>query len=57
MVRTDLCSDFGDSGGAMFVGTTALGLLSGGSADCTAGGMTWFQPVTEALNAYGASVY
>lgn len=57
LVRTDLCAEAGDSGSALFAGTTALGLLSGGSGDCTAGSMTWFQPVTEALNAYGASVY
>ncbi|MDX3381884.1 alpha-lytic protease prodomain-containing protein [Streptomyces niveiscabiei] len=43
--------------GASFPGTTALGLTSGGSGNCTVGGTTFFQPVTEALNAYGVSVF
>jgi hypothetical protein len=30
---------------------------SGGSGNCTSGGTTFFQPVTEALSAYGVSVY
>jgi hypothetical protein len=28
----------------------------GGSGDCTSGGQTFFQPVTEPLAAYGVSV-
>ncbi|MFD5753602.1 S1 family peptidase [Streptomyces sp. NPDC127033] len=57
MIQTNVCAEPGDSGGALFAGTTALGLTSGGSGNCTSGGTTFFQPVVEALNAYGVSVY
>ncbi|AKH81626.1 streptogrisin [Streptomyces sp. CNQ-509] len=57
MIRTNVCAEPGDSGGPLFSGTTALGLTSGGSGNCSTGGTTFFQPVVEALNAYGVSVY
>ena len=38
-------------------GGVALGLTSGGSGDCSSGGTTFFQPVAEALSAYGVSVF
>ncbi|MQS35095.1 S1 family peptidase, partial [Streptomyces katsurahamanus] len=57
MIQTNVCAEPGDSGGALFSGTTALGLTSGGSGNCTSGGTTFFQPVTEALSAYGVSVF
>ncbi|WAP55207.1 S1 family peptidase [Streptomyces sp. S465] len=57
MIQTTVCAEPGDSGGPLYAGTTALGLTSGGSGDCTSGGTTFFQPVVEALNAYGVSVY
>jgi streptogrisin B len=57
MIRTNVCAEPGDSGGPLFAGTTALGLTSGGSGNCSSGGTTFFQPVVEALNAYGMSVY
>ena len=47
----------GDSGGSLFDGTAAIGLTSGGSGNCTFGGRTFFQPVTEPLSVYGVSVY
>ncbi|WP_435876950.1 S1 family peptidase [Streptomyces acidicola] len=56
MIQTNVCAEPGDSGGALFSGSTALGLTSGGSGNCSSGGTTFFQPVTEALSAYGASV-
>ncbi|MFF4525928.1 S1 family peptidase [Streptomyces bluensis] len=56
MIQTNVCAEPGDSGGALFSGSTALGLTSGGSGNCSTGGTTFFQPVTEALSAYGASV-
>ncbi|GGY01430.1 S1 family peptidase [Streptomyces minutiscleroticus] len=56
LVQTDVCAEPGDSGGSLFAGSTALGLTSGGSGDCTSGGETFFQPVTEALSAYGAEI-
>ncbi|MFE0630509.1 S1 family peptidase [Streptomyces sp. NPDC058864] len=56
LIQTDVCAEPGDSGGALFSGSTALGLTSGGSGDCTAGGETFFQPVTDALQVYGAEI-
>jgi len=57
LIRTTVCAEGGDSGGALFDGTKALGLTSGGSGNCSSGGTTYFQPVTEALSVYGVSVY
>jgi streptogrisin D len=57
LIRTNVCAEGGDSGGALFAGTIALGLTSGGSGNCSSGGTTYFQPVTEALSRYGVSVY
>jgi len=57
LIQTNVCAEGGDSGGPLYDGNTALGLTSGGSGNCTTGGTTFFQPVTEALNAYGVSVY
>ncbi|MFC0601586.1 S1 family peptidase [Streptomyces palmae] len=57
MIQTNVCAEPGDSGGPLYSGSTALGLTSGGSGNCSSGGTTFFQPVVEALNAYGVSVY
>ncbi|GAA2072840.1 S1 family peptidase [Actinomadura alba] len=57
LIRTNACAEPGDSGGSLYWGTTAYGLTSGGSGNCTVGGTTFFQPVTEALSVYGVSVY
>lgn len=57
LIRTTVCAEGGDSGGSLFAGNTALGITSGGSGNCTFGGTTFFQPVTEVLNRYGLSVY
>ncbi|HEY2675073.1 MAG TPA: S1 family peptidase [Rugosimonospora sp.] len=57
LIRTNVCAEGGDSGGSLFAGAVAVGLTSGGSGNCTSGGTTYFQPVTEALSAYGVSVF
>ncbi|AVZ72193.1 serine protease [Streptomyces lunaelactis] len=57
MIRTNVCAEPGDSGGPLHSGSRAIGLTSGGSGNCSSGGTTFFQPVTEALSAYGVSVY
>ncbi|WP_329041502.1 S1 family peptidase [Streptomyces sp. NBC_00178] len=57
LIQTNVCAEPGDSGGSLFAGSTALGLTSGGSGNCSSGGTTFFQPVVEALNAYGVSVF
>ncbi|MDQ0990055.1 streptogrisin D [Streptomyces sp. V3I7] len=56
LIQTDVCAEPGDSGGSLFSGDKAIGLTSGGSGDCTSGGETFFQPVTEALSATGSSI-
>jgi streptogrisin D len=56
LIQTDVCAEPGDSGGSLFSGSSAIGLTSGGSGDCTSGGETFFQPVTEALSAFGAQI-
>jgi streptogrisin D len=57
LIRTNVCAEPGDSGGSLFAGSTALGLTSGGSGNCSSGGTTFFQPVTEPLSVYGVAVY
>ncbi|MET8459128.1 S1 family peptidase [Streptomyces parvulus] len=57
LIQTDVCAEPGDSGGSLFTQDgQAIGLTSGGSGDCTAGGETFFQPVTTALEAVGATL-
>lgn len=56
LIDTTVCAEPGDSGGSLFDGETALGLTSGGSGDCGSGGETFFQPVPDALQAYGAQI-
>ena len=56
LIDTDVCAEPGDSGGALFDGDAAIGLTSGGSGDCSSGGETFFQPVTAALSAEGATI-
>ncbi|WP_338776947.1 S1 family peptidase [Streptomyces sp. DG1A-41] len=56
LIQTDVCAEPGDSGGSLFSGSNAIGLTSGGSGDCTSGGETFFQPVTEALSATGTEI-
>jgi streptogrisin D len=57
LIRTTVCAEPGDSGGSLYSGTRAYGLTSGGSGNCSSGGTTYFQPVTEPLSVYGVSVY
>ncbi|MFI1469867.1 S1 family peptidase [Streptomyces wuyuanensis] len=56
LIQTNVCAEPGDSGGSLFAGDAAIGLTSGGSGDCSAGGETFFQPVTEALQVLGAEI-
>jgi len=57
LIQTTVCAEGGDSGGPLYDGKKALGLTSGGSGDCSSGGTTFFQPVREAANAYGVTIY
>ncbi|WP_031506745.1 S1 family peptidase [Streptomyces megasporus] len=57
LFRTDACTEAGDAGGPTFSGTTALGVIVGGSGNCSFGGTTFHQPITEFLAAHGLSLY
>ncbi|WP_406311621.1 S1 family peptidase [Streptosporangium sp. NBC_01639] len=52
MTRTNVCAEAGDSGGSFISVDQAQGVTSGGSGDCNAGGITYFQPINEILKAY-----
>ncbi|WP_030922538.1 trypsin-like serine protease, partial [Streptosporangium amethystogenes] len=54
--RTSVCAEPGDSGGSFISVDQAQGVTSGGSGDCTTGGVTYFQPVNEILTAYGLTL-
>jgi streptogrisin D len=57
LIQTTVCAEPGDSGGPLFTREgDAIGLTSGGSGDCDNGGVTFFQPVTTALDAVGARI-
>lgn len=56
LIETNVCAEPGDSGGPMFADGVALGVTSGGSGDCVAGGTTFFQPVTKALTELGVKL-
>ncbi|MEU5028103.1 S1 family peptidase [Streptomyces milbemycinicus] len=56
LIQTDVCAEPGDSGGPLFAQNVALGVTSGGTGDCTSGGVTFFQPVTKAMTALGVSL-
>ncbi|MQY10783.1 Streptogrisin-B [Streptomyces sp. RB5] len=54
LFRSNICSDPGDAGGPAFSGTTALGVIVGGSSGSCA---TYYQPIVEILAAYGLTIY
>lgn len=56
LIQATICAEAGDSGGSLFEGDTALGITSGGRGDCSAGGVTYYQPVREALEKTGAQL-
>jgi streptogrisin D len=57
LIQTTVCAEPGDSGGSLFTNDgSAIGITSGGSGNCRAGGVTFFQPVTAALAAVGARI-
>ncbi|TWP53343.1 S1 family peptidase [Lentzea tibetensis] len=56
LTKTDICSNPGDSGGAVYAGAQAQGIVSAGTANCTSGKLTLFQPIGEALSAFGVTL-
>ncbi|MCG3042281.1 S1 family peptidase [Streptomyces sp. S1A] len=57
LFRSNACSEPGDAGGPAFSGTTALGVIVGGSGNCAYGGTTYYRPVIEVLAAHGLTLY
>jgi streptogrisin D len=58
LTRTNICTQPGDSGGAMYAGSRAQGITSGGTfGGCSQSGFrSFFQPADEALSAYGLTL-
>jgi hypothetical protein len=57
LTRTNICTQPGDSGGAMFAGSLAQGITSGGTiGGCGGGFQSFFQPADEALSVYGLTL-
>jgi streptogrisin C len=56
LTRTSVCAEPGDSGGPFISGNQAQGMTSGGSGNCTSGGVTYFQPVNAPLTALGLTL-
>jgi streptogrisin D len=58
LTRTRICTQPGDSGGAMFAGSLAQGIVSGGTiGGCNQlGFQSFFQPADEALSVYGLTL-
>ena len=56
LTRTTVCAEGGDSGGSFISGDQAQGMTSGGSGDCTSGGVTYFQPIGEILSVGGLTL-
>jgi streptogrisin B len=57
LVRSTLCPDAGGSGAPVYSGTSILSLVVGGSGNCTSGGTTYSQPVTQLLALTGRAVF
>lgn len=57
LIETNICAGPGDSGGPLFSGHKAIGMVSGGGGGaCGSGFRSYYQPVREALNAYGLTL-
>ncbi|NUK06115.1 hypothetical protein HRW14_34720 [Streptomyces lunaelactis] len=57
LFRSSICSEPGNTGDTVLSGGTALDIIVGGSGNCSSGGTAFYQPVTEALAAFGLSLY
>ncbi len=56
LTRSTVCAEPGDSGGPFISSDQAQGTTSGGSGDCSLGGTTYYQPVSEPLKKYGLTL-
>jgi streptogrisin D len=58
LIQTDACAEPGDSGGPLYDGgSIALGMLSGGSGNCSSGGTTFYQPVSPILRDFALTLW
>ncbi|TDD81052.1 S1 family peptidase [Actinomadura rubrisoli] len=58
LTRTSVCAEPGDNPGApYFIGTMAVGLGIAGSGNCSSGGTSYYQPISDVLSAFGVNVY
>ena len=57
LIQTTVCSEPGDSGGPLYRGSRAFGILSGGAGGCPGTGPTFYQPVGKILQAHGLRLY
>ncbi|ASU82668.1 S1 family peptidase [Nocardiopsis gilva YIM 90087] len=56
LTQTDVCAEPGDSGGSWISDDQAQGVTSGGSGNCTAGGVTYFQPLNPILQEWNLTL-
>jgi streptogrisin D len=56
LIQTDICAEPGDSGGPLFSGGMALGMLSGGFGNCKTGGTTFYQPLNDLVGKYNLTL-
>ncbi|RKS10275.1 streptogrisin C [Nocardiopsis sp. Huas11] len=57
LTRTNVCAEPGDSGGPFVSGSQAQGVTSGGSGNCSSGGMTYYAELIPMVNSWGVSIY
>jgi hypothetical protein len=57
LIRTNICSEPGDSGGPLFAGSVGIGITSGGSGSCGSGGISYFASASRAATTYGVGAY
>jgi streptogrisin D len=57
LTQTTACAEPGDSGGPFYDSGTGLGMLSGGSGNCSIGGTTFYQPVTPILRDFAFTLW
>ncbi len=56
LAQTNLCNEPGSTGSPIFSGSSAMGIMIGGSGNCSSGGTSYFQPLPDVLSAYGLAL-
>jgi streptogrisin C len=52
LTRTTMCAEPGDSGAPVYAGTQPYAMVSGGSGNCSVGGITFVYPIAPVLSAW-----